>query len=255
MTICIIITYTYLSKSIIKSCINKPVEHIDHILSSNFVFLVSEVEEDMNEEIPDEISRILEHLSRWSNKQNQEDCPEDGIHLQRLAWDDIVTLRGYHASIHISTGAIPLFPPVYNMEATLPVKVEVPSIGVCRSPSLIELKMHGDLVQLYQKKLKQTSKKKVRPCEFWEGDFVPKKALSSQQDSKGKWTPNYEGPCTMTFTTRDGDKLARPMKVDAVKKYFVKKIKLDKSQTWKGGLDKNERLGGLKTRKGGPGKN
>ena len=56
----------------------------------------------------------------------------------------------------------------------------------------------------------------------------------------------------------DGDKLARPMNAGAVTKYFIKKnIKkeLDKSQTWKGGLGKNERLGGLKTRKGGPGKN
>ena len=58
----------------------------------------------------------------------------------------------------------------------------------------------------------------------------------------------------MTFTTMDGVKLARCMKADAVKKYFVKKIKLDKSQTWKRGLGKNEHLGGLKTRKGGPGK-
>jgi len=51
----------------------------------------------------------------------------------------------------------------------------------------------------------------------------------------------------------------------AVKKYFVKiyknqsnqkKIKkFDKSQTWKGELGKNERLGVLKTQKGGPGKN
>jgi len=54
----------------------------------------------------------------------------------------------------------------------------------------------------------------------------------------------------------------------AVKKYFVKiyknqsnqqkksKIKkLDESWTWKGDLGKNERLGGLKTQKGGPGKN
>jgi len=54
----------------------------------------------------------------------------------------------------------------------------------------------------------------------------------------------------------------------AIKKYFVKiykkinqkknqskgKKQLDKSQTWKGGLGKNERLGGLKTWKGGPGK-
>jgi len=59
----------------------------------------------------------------------------------------------------------------------------------------------------------------------------------------------------MTFTTMDGGKLARPMRADAVKKYFVKKKELDKSQIWKGGLGKNERLGGLKTRKGGPGKN
>jgi len=39
---------------------------------------------------------------------------------------------------------------------------------------------------------------------------------------------------------------------DAVKKYFVKMKKLDKSQTWKRGLGKKERLDGLKTRKGGP---
>jgi len=45
------------------------------------------------------------------------------------------------------------------------------------------------------------------------------------------------------------------MNTDAVKKYFVKKKQLDKSQTSKGGLCKNERLSGLKTRKGGPGKN
>ena len=81
---------------------------------------------------------------------------------------------------------------------------------------------------------------------------MPKKVLPFQPDSKGKRTPGYEGPCAMTFTTMDGGKLARPLKADAVKKYFVKKNKkLDKSQIWKGGLGKNE----LKTRKGGPSKN
>jgi len=111
------------------------------------------------------------------------------------------------------------------------VVVEVPPIGVCRSPSLVELKIHDDPVQLYQKRLKQTSNKKVRPHEIQEGDCVPKRVLSFRPDSKGKWTPNYEGSRAMTFTTMDGGKLARPMKADAVKKYFVKKIKLDKSQT------------------------
>jgi len=58
----------YLSKSKIKSCINKPVEHFNPVLSSDFEFLVSEAEEE-NEETPDKISHILGHLSRRSHKQ------------------------------------------------------------------------------------------------------------------------------------------------------------------------------------------
>jgi hypothetical protein len=42
-----------LSKSKIKSCINKPVEHITPILSPDFEFPLSEDEEEENEEIPD----------------------------------------------------------------------------------------------------------------------------------------------------------------------------------------------------------
>jgi len=83
--------------------------------------------------------------------------------------------------------------------------------------------MHDDLVQLYQKRLKQASNKKVHPREIQEGDFVPKKVLSFQPDFRGKWTPNYEGPCAMTLVTTDGDKLTRPMNAGAVKKYSVKK--------------------------------
>ena len=85
--------------------------------------------------------------------------------------------------------------------------------------------------------------------------YPKKKVLPFRPDSKGKWTPDYEGPCAMAFITVDGGKFARPVKADAVKKYFVKKKELDKSQVRKSDLGKNERLGGLKTRKGGPGKN
>ena len=106
------------------------------------------------------------------------------------------------------------------------------------------------MVTLYnyvKRSVKQASNKKVRPHEIQEGDFVPKKVLLFQPDPKGRWTPSYEGPCVMTLTAMDGDNLARPVKADAVKKYFVKKWKLDKSQILKSGLGKNERLGGLKT--------
>ena len=82
----------------------------------------------------------------------------------------------------------------------------------------------------YKKRLKQTSNKRVRPVKFKRKTLCPKKVLPFQPDSKGKWTPGYEGPYAMTFTTVDGGKLARPVKANAVKKYFVKKKKLDKSQ-------------------------
>ena len=59
----------YTSKSIIKSCINKPVEHIDHVLSSNFEFPASEADKEENDGIPDKTSHILRHLSRRGNKQ------------------------------------------------------------------------------------------------------------------------------------------------------------------------------------------
>ena len=39
------------------------------------------------------------------------------------------------------------------------------------------------------------------------------------------------------------------------KKYIQKKKELAKLKTWKGGLGNRERPGGLKTRKGDPGKN
>src|SRR4051812_8241270 len=83
---------------------------------------------------------------------------------------------------------------------------------------------------VYQARMKQAFNKKVRPREFQEGDLVLKKILSFQPDSRGKWSPNYEGPFVvkrtfsggaMTLATMDGDELPHPVNADAVKKYFV----------------------------------
>jgi len=82
--------------------------------------------------------------------------------------------------------------------------------------------MYDDLVQLYQKRLKQTSYKNVRPHEFQERYFVLKKILFFQSDSRSKWTPNYEGPCAMILTTMDGGKPARPVNANAVKSTLSK---------------------------------
>ncbi|AES97538.1 hypothetical protein MTR_5g055770 [Medicago truncatula] len=82
--------------------------------------------------------------------------------------------------------------------------------------------MHDDLVQLCQKRLKQTSNKKVRPCKIQERDFVHKRVLSFQPDSRSKCMPNYEGTCAMTLVTTNGDKPARPVNTGAFKKYSFK---------------------------------
>jgi len=66
--ICIIIIFIYLSKSIIKSCINEPVEYSGPVLSLNCEFPVSEAEGKDDEEVSNETSRLLGHLSRQSCK-------------------------------------------------------------------------------------------------------------------------------------------------------------------------------------------
>jgi len=54
--------------SIIKSCINKPVEHFNPVLSLDLEFPVSESEGKDDEEVSNETSRLLGHLSRQSCK-------------------------------------------------------------------------------------------------------------------------------------------------------------------------------------------
>src|SRR4030042_6579834 len=72
---------------------------------------------------------------------------------------------------------------------------------------------------LYQRRTKRAFDKRVRPRQFKEGNLVLKKIQSFQPDPRGKWTPNYEGPCvagkaffdgTTTPTTINGEEPARP---------------------------------------------
>jgi len=80
--------------------------------------------EEENEEVPDEISRLPGHLGHQSQKQiYQDECPERGIHLQRLARDATIIPQ-----VHTSTGATP--PPSLqhggrrNLVDMSPVKIQ-----------------------------------------------------------------------------------------------------------------------------------
>jgi len=162
-------------------------------------------------------------------------------------WHEMLpfALHGYRMSIRTSTGATP-YSLVYGMEAVLPIEVEIPSMRVLMEAKLDEAEWvqsrydelnlieekrlkalgHG---QLYQRRLKKAFDKKVRPRVFQEGDLVLKKILPIHKDSRGKWTPNYEGPFVVVrafsggaliLATMDGDELPRPNNANAVKKYF-----------------------------------
>ena len=73
----------------------------------------------------------------------------------------------------------------------------------------------------------ESFRQKFKPLEFREGDLVLKKIMSFNTDSRGKWTPNFEGPYVVTkvffggaiiLETMDGEEFPHPMNADAAKK-------------------------------------
>ena len=72
--------------------------------------------------------------------------------------------------------------------------------------------------------------KKFRRQVYQVRDLVIKRIILPQGDPRGKWTPNYEGPCVlknifsygaMLLTTMDGDDLLHPANTDIVKRYYA----------------------------------
>ena len=86
---------------------------------------------------------------------------------------------------------------------------------------------HG---QLYQSRMARAFNKKIRPREFNSGDMVLKKILPNQEDARGKWAPNYEGPYVvkhafsggaLILQDMDGKELPKPVNTDAVKRFYA----------------------------------
>ena len=78
--------------------------------------------------------------------------------------------------------------------------------------------------------MKKAFDKKVKPHEFREGDLILRKIMSFNIDSRGKWTPNFEGPYVvkkafshgaLILETMDGKEFSHLVNADAVKKYFA----------------------------------
>ncbi|RDX75442.1 Pro-Pol polyprotein, partial [Mucuna pruriens] len=162
-------------------------------------------------------------------------------------WHEMLpyALHGYHTSVRTSTEITP-YSLVYDMEAVLPIEVEIPSLRVLAKVELEEVEWiqsqldqlnmieekwlmalcHG---QLYQKRIKSTFDKRARPRVFKEEDLVLKKMLPIAIDRRGKWAPNYKGPYVvkhafsrgaLILIDNDGRELKHPVNVDSVKLFY-----------------------------------
>ena len=133
------------------------------------------------------------------------------------------------------------------MEAVLLIEVEILSLRVLRKVELEEVEWvqaryeqlnlveekrmkaicHG---QLYQKRMSRAHDKKIRPRQFQEGELVLKRIPQYRQDSRGKWSPNWEGPYVvkkafsggaLILIEMDGREFPSPINADIVKKYYA----------------------------------
>ena len=159
---------------------------------------------------------------------------------------------------------------VYGMEAVLPIEVEIPSLRVLREVDLEEAECvqaryeqlnlieerrmkaiyHG---QLYQRRMMRAHDKKIRPRQFQEGELVLKRIPQNRQDSRRKWSPNWEGPYVvkkafpggaLILTEMDEKEFPGPINVDTIKKYYAwghQKKDLSELKTWKGDFGKKRK--------------
>jgi hypothetical protein len=105
-------------------------------------------------------------------------------------WHETLPLWAYQTSIRTSTGMIP-YSLTYDMDAVLPIEVEIPSLRVLMEAELKEIEWiqatydQLNLIeekrlkalchsQCYKKRMATAYNKKVKPREFKEGDLVLK---------------------------------------------------------------------------------
>ncbi|XP_060183149.1 uncharacterized protein LOC132613115 [Lycium barbarum] len=119
-------------------------------------------------------------------------------------------LLGYRTTVRTLTEATPYLL-VYDTEAVIPAEVEIPSLRIIQEAeldnvewvraryeqlALIDKKImvsvyHG---QLYRQRMVRAFNKRVRARLFQIGQMVLKTILSHQDEYKGKFDPNCQGP-------------------------------------------------------------
>ncbi|XP_059310215.1 uncharacterized protein LOC132061403 [Lycium ferocissimum] len=164
-----------------------------------------------------------------------------GVH-EKLSY----ALLGYRTTTRTLIGATPYLL-VYETEAVIPAEVEIPSLRIIQEAELdnaewvraryeqlalidekrIVVVCHG---QLYQQRMARAFNKRVRARLFQIGQLVLKRIFPHQDEYKGKFSPNWQGPYVVrkvlsggvvVLAEMDGQEWPKPINLDAIKRYYA----------------------------------
>ncbi|XP_070057193.1 uncharacterized protein [Nicotiana tomentosiformis] len=136
---------------------------------------------------------------------------------------------------------------VYDTKVVIPAEVGIPSLRIIQEAELSDAEWirsryeqlalidgkrmnavcHG---QLYQNWMARAFNKKVRSRKFMPGQLVLKWIFPYQDEAKGKFSPNWQGPFmvhrvltggALILAEMDGEIWPRPINLNAVKRYYV----------------------------------
>ena len=120
------------------------------------------------------------------------------------------SLLGYRTTVRTSTWATPYLL-VYGTEAVVPVEVVIPSLRIIQEAELSNTEWNSKRIdqlalidekgmvtvchgQLYRQRMTRAFHKRVRTRNFEVGQLVLKRIFPHQDEYKGKFTPNWQGP-------------------------------------------------------------
>ena len=136
---------------------------------------------------------------------------------------------------------------VYGTEVVIPAEVEIPSLRTIveaqiediewvksrlEQLELIEEKRLSSICfgQLYQQRMAWAYNKKVRPRNFEVGQLVVKRILPHQDEAKGKFAPNRQGPYVINqvlfkgalqLADMEGKAIDTIVNADSIKRYYI----------------------------------
>ncbi|XP_049381375.1 uncharacterized protein LOC125845933 [Solanum stenotomum] len=152
----------------------------------------------------------------------------------------------YRTTVRTSIGATPYLL-VYGTEAVIPLEVENPSLRIIVEAEIEDTKWVKTRLeqltlidekgltavcfgQLYQQRTARACNKKVHPRQFEVGQLVLKRILPHQEDAKGKFAPNWQGPYlikevlskgALYLTDVEGKIAGIIVNANTVKRYYI----------------------------------